>query len=278
MAKSYKTAIAFGLVYIPVDLYACVKSKDIEFNMLYKKTGERIKFKKTCETCPVKMTQDDIIKGYEYEKGKYITITQEELDKLKSDKNRIVTIESFVKLSEIDPIYFNKSYFVVPTGADNAFSLLIKAMQDENKVGISKCVLGEKENLIALRVINSQMIMTTLHFYDEVQENPKKIELDNVKTGELSMAKQIINNMEQTFEAKNYKNEFREKLKKAIEDKIKGKQIEGTPSNIRPHNVINLMDALKKTIKNSEKPKSKATKKSNKKEVEKKVVKLKKRA
>ncbi len=279
MAKSYKTAIAFGLVYIPIDLYSCVKSQDIGFNMLYKKTGERIRFKKTCETCPVRMTQEDIIKGYEYEKGKYITISQEELEKLKTDKNRIVTIESFVNLSEIDPIYFDKSYYVVPTGADNAFSLLIKAMQDENKVGISKCVLGEKENLIALRVINSQMIMTTLHFFDEVQQNPKKVELENVKQTELTMAKQIINNMQQKFEVVNYKNEYREKLKKAIEDKIKGKQIVGKVGSSKPHNVINLMDALKKTIKESEKPKTKTTKKKvNKSENDKKVVKMKKRA
>lgn len=277
MAKSYKTAIAFGLVYIPVDLYACVKSNDIGFNMLYKKTGERIKYKKTCETCPVRMTQDDIIKGYEYEKGKYVTISKEELEKLKTDKNRIVTIDSFVKLDEIDPIYYDKSYYVVPTGAENAFSLLLKAMKEENKVGISKCVLGEKENLIALRVINSQLVMTTLHFFDEVIANPKSVKLENVKSNELVIAKQIIDNMQQKFDIKNYKDEYREKLKKAIEDKIQGKQIKGKTESARPHNIINLMDALKKSIKESDKKNVK--KKSTKKEKNNsKIIKMKERA
>lgn len=259
MKYSYKTAITFGLVYVPVTLHACIKSNDISFNTLYKKTGERIRYEKTCENCPENISQDDIIKGYQYEKDKYVTLSDEELNKLKSKKDVSIAIESFVNLSEIDPVYFDKSYFIKPQSAENAFVLILKALESEGKVGIAKTVLGTKEQVVAIRTINGQMILNTMHFYDEIQESPVKEVKDKINSKELSLAKLIIENMSDNFQPEKYKNEYREKVLKAIEDKIDGKEIKGKSTIIRTSNVINLMDALQKSVKQ----KSKKSKKPN---------------
>lgn len=264
MAHSYKTAIAFGLVYVPVTLHACIKNNDISFNTLYKKTGERIRYEKTCENCPSKINQDDIIRGYQYEKDKYITLTDSELEKLKTQKDKSIGIESFVNLDEIDPIYFDQSYFINPTGADNAFSLILKAIESQNKVGIAKTVLGSKEQVVAIRAINGQMILNTMHFYDEIQASPVKVINDKTNAKELSLAKLIIENMTEGFQPQKYKNEYRERLLKAIDDKIEGKEIKGKRVKARPNKITNLMEALQESVKQaSSKPIKPANKKGN---------------
>lgn len=269
MAQSYKSTIAFGVVYIPITLHACVKSNDISFNTLYKKTGERIKYKKTCENCPPNISADEIVKGFQYEKDKYVVITNEELDGIKTKRDKSIEILEFVDLNQIDPIYFNKSYYVKPSGAENAFNLILKAIETENKVGIAKTVLGKKEQVVALRVINGQMILNTLYFYDEIQVNPVKSLDIKVNENELKLAKTIIDNMTTKFKPENYKNEYREKIMKAIQDKLNGKKLKSQSAVVQPHNVINIMDALKRSIEktkstNSSKPTntSKVSKKS----------------
>jgi DNA end-binding protein Ku len=251
---AYKSAIAFGLVYVPISLHPCIKNNDIGFNMIYKKTGERIKYKKTCENCPANISQDDIIKGYQYEKDKYVTLTDKELDAIKTEKDKSIDILEFVNLKEIDPIYYDKAFYVVPTGADNAFKLLLKALEDENKVGIAKTVLGSKESIVALRVINGQMVLNTLYFYEEIQQNPIKLSGIKVKDSELKLAKEIIKNMTKKFDAQQFKDEYREKLMQAIELKISGEEIKAQKAPIKS-NLINIMDALKKTVVNTSKKK-----------------------
>ncbi|MDD4111169.1 MAG: Ku protein [Clostridia bacterium] len=256
---AYKSAIAFGLVYVPVTLFPCIKNNDIGFNMLYKKTGDRIKYKKTCENCPENISQDETVKGFEYEKDKYITITEKDLEKIKSEKDKSIDIMEFVKLEEIDPIYYDRAFYVVPTGADNAFKLLLKALDEEGKVGVAKTVLGTKESIVALRVIKGQMVLNTLYFYEEVQRNPIKLTDVKVKDGELKLAKDIIKGMTEKFDPKMFKDEYREKLMKAIELKINGEEIK-SQHYPKKTNLINIMDALKKTaldLTNSKKTKKK---------------------
>ena len=157
MAYSYKGAITFGLVYIPITLELSVKEHDIGFNMLEKKTKSRVKYKKTCVDCNNKeISNEDIVKGYQYEKGKYVIFTDEDFEKIKTPKDKNITIEIFVNLDEIDPIYFDKAYYVKPIGADKAFHVLLKAMESEKKAGIAKTVLGTKETLVLLRVRNGK--------------------------------------------------------------------------------------------------------------------------
>lgn len=265
MAQSYKTAISFGLVYVPITLHACVKSDDVSFNTLYKKTGERIRYKKTCEHCPEFINPDDIVKGYQYEKDKYVVLTNAEIEKLKTPKEKSIDIESFVWLGEIDPIYFDKSYFVKPTGAENTFLIILKALKKQNKVGIAKTVLGTKEQIVALREINGQMVLNTMHFYDEIQANPVKEIKDKITEKELSLAEMVIENMTSTFEIEKYENEYKNKIMKVINDKIAGKKITKADIGIvKPHNVINLMDALTQSLKQTNKIKKDKKKQKSK--------------
>ena len=246
MAQSFKTAISFGLVYVPVSLHACVKNNDISFNTLYKKTGQRIKYNKTCDNCPSKLSQDDLVKGYQYQKDRYVIISDEELEKIKTNKDKSIIIKQFVKLDRIDPIYFNSAYFVQPAGAENAFNLILKAIEDENKVGIAKAVLGTKEQIIAIRAINKKMVLYTMHFYDQIQSNPSKHTEEKVNPEELKLAKSIINAMSGEFDIRKYKNEYREKVLEAIDAKLRGQKIKPA-EHVKTAQIMNLMDALKKS-------------------------------
>ena len=246
MAK-IKTAIQFGLVYIPITLHSCTKNTDIGFNLIYKKTGQKIKYNKTCEDCPAKISQEDIVKGYEYERGKYVTLTSEELKKLRAKKDENIEILQFSKLDEIDPLYYEDSFYVEPTGAKNAFVLFVKALESEKKVGIAKTILGTTETLIAVRVIDGRLVLSKLHFADEIQENPVEKPKESVKKEELDLAKKLIANMTKKFDITVYKNEYKERVIKAIEDKIAGQKIQVAKSP-RPKKVINLLDALKQSV------------------------------
>lgn len=255
MAK-IKTAIQFGLVYIPITLHSCTKNTDIGFNLIHKKTGERIKYKKICDNCPSKIEPDDIVKGYQYEKGRYVILTPQDFEKLKTKKDENIEILQFARLEEIDPIFYDASYYVQPTGAKNAYSLLSKALATEKKVGIAKAVLGTTECLIAVRSIDGRLIVSKLHFADEVQENPVEKAEDAVKKEELELAKKLIDNMTKKFDAGEFKNEYKERVMKAIEDKIAGQKIT-TPKVAKPKSVANLMDALKASVLASEEEESK---------------------
>lgn len=248
MAYSYKGAITFGLVYIPISLSLSIKEHDIGFNMLEKKTKSRVKYKKTCVDCNDKeVKNEDIVKGYQYEKDKYVIFTNEDFEKIKTKKDKNITIEQFVDLNEVDPIYFDKAYYVKPTGADKAFNVLLKAMESEKKAGIAKTVLGTKETLILLRTQNGQMLVNTLYFHNEVQKAPV-IDKGKVSKQELDLAKNLITQMSGKFVPEKYKDEYHIKLQKAIKRKIAGNEIIESKDKKEPVKIINLMDALKKSL------------------------------
>ena len=171
MANSYKGAIAFGLVYIPITLSVSVKDNDIGFNMIDKQTMTRVKYKKTCVDCKNReIKNEDIVKGYQYEKGKYVIFTDKDFEKIKTEQDKNIVIEQFVKLDEIDPIYYDKAYYVNPAGATKAFNVLLSAMEKQNKAAIAKTVLGTKETLICIRVRDGKMLVNSLYFYEEIQK------------------------------------------------------------------------------------------------------------
>lgn len=254
MSYSYKGSLSFGLIYIPITLHSSVKRNDISFNMLEKKTLSRVQFRKTCADCDGReVKQEDIVKGFEYEDGKYVIFEEADFEKLKSPKDRNITIEHFVDINEIDPIFYDKPYYVNPTGGEKAFALLLQAMESENKVGIAKTVLGNKETLIAIRVKNGKMLLNTLFFNDEIQSNPAKEIREEIKPAELKMAKAIIESMSGAFEPDKYKDEYQAKVKQAIEAKISGKEI-AEPRRGKENSVADLMEALQLTLKNVVKP------------------------
>ena len=256
MAYSYKGAIAFGLVYIPITLSLSIKEHDIGFNMLEKNTLSRVKYKKTCVDCDNKeVKSQDIVKGYQYEKNKYVVFTDKDFEKIKTPKDKNITISQFVNLNEIDPVYFDKSYYVNPVGADKAFGVLLKAMETEKKAAVAKTVLGTKETLVLIRAKNGKMIVNTMFFHNEVQKAPE-IKKTVVSKKELDLAKNLINQMTEPFKPEIFKDEYNEKLKKAIKRKIAGNEIVENKTEQEPVKIINLMDALQKSLKTKTKAKA----------------------
>lgn len=248
MAYSYKGAISFGLIYIPITLFLAIKSADVNFHMLDKKTKSRIKYIKTCEDCNGKsVRQEDIVKGYEYERDKYVIFTNDDFERIKTKKDKNITIEKFVDICEIDPLYYDRSFYVVPTGAEKAYALLLKAMEDEGKAGIARTVLGSKEALIALHVKNGQMLLNTMFFHEEVQKNPVK-EIDiQVSDKELDLAKLLIQNMTEALKIEQFENEYKNRVMEAIEQKVAGREI-AAPKEYNERKVIDLMEALRMSI------------------------------
>lgn len=176
MAVSHRGAISFGLVHIPVGLYTATQENDIRFNQLCREDGSRIQYKKVCSHCGKEVTSSkDIVKGFAFAPGQYVTITDEEFEKIKTEKDRTIQILHFSDLRGIRPIYFDKTYHVIPEqGGDKAFELLRKAMLDEEKVAIAKTVLGQSEKLLCLIPTSKGMLVETLFFADEVREAPKE--------------------------------------------------------------------------------------------------------
>ena len=257
LAYSYKGSISFGFVYIPITLHASTQEHGISFHLLDKKTKSKIKYKKTCVDCKDKeIKNEDIIKGYEYEKGKYVLFDDDDFEKIKSIKEKSIVIEQFVNLDEIDPIYYQKAYYVVPTGAEKAYYLLLQAMEQENKAGLAKSIIGTKENLIIIRAKNHQMILNTLFFEDEIKSNPNQEITEKVTQAELKLAKTLIQEMTAPFKPKQYKDEYHQKIKKAIEAKIAGKKIVAVKEKAQVP-IVDLMEALKNSLKQTKKPKTK---------------------
>ena len=245
----YKGAISFGLVYIPITLNASVKENDIGFNMIEKHTMSRVKYKKTCVDCDNKeVKNEDIVKGYQYEKGKYVIFTDRDFEKIKTEKDKNITILQFVNLSEIDPVYFDKAYYVTPTGGEKAFSVLLQAMEKKNKAGLAKTVLGTKETLVLVRVRDGKMLLNTMYFFDEIQK-AKAVEMGKVDKKELDLAISLIDQMTQPFKPEKFKDEYNEKLKKAIKRKIAGHEIIEEKEDSQPTKIISLMEALQKSLK-----------------------------
>lgn len=249
MAYSYKGSISFGLVYIPITLHSSVKEGTIAFNLLDRRTMSRVVYKKTCVDCENReVKQEDIVKGFQYEDGKYVVFEEEDFEKLKTPKDRNITIEKFVDLESIDPIYFDKPYYVNPIGGEKAYALLLNALELTGKAGIAKTVLGAHETLIAIRVKDGKMLLNTLFFQDEIQKNPAKDLNETVSAPELHIAKAIIDQMSGTFEPEQYSDEYRKRLQKAIEAKISGKKLPA-PKKTEPSKAIDLMEALQLTLK-----------------------------
>lgn len=241
------SSISFGLVNIPVVMNPIIKNNDTSFNQLHTKCQERITYVKYCPHCKVNLKEKDIIKGYEYEDNKYITFSKEELNKLKPDQDKEIDIVSFVPLSEIDPMYFEKSYILETEGKGKAYNLFCEALKRSKLVAVAKTVIGSKFYYCILRFFEKRIIMTTLYFEEEVmlEEKNTKSEVDET---ELSMAIKLIENLKGNFEPEKYKDEYQDNIKNAIDDKIDGKKITKSKKKSKKQ-ITDLMEALEKSLK-----------------------------
>ncbi|OUO76539.1 Ku protein [Blautia sp. An249] len=248
MAVAHKGSISMGLVLIPVGLYKTTVDNDIHFNQLCRESKQRIQYKKYCRHCDTEVTSDDIIKGYEYEKGKYVVMTNEELEKLKTKKDKTIHILQFAKISEVNMTYFEKDYYAVPdSGAEKAYELLRQSLLAEKKVAIAKTVMGTNEKLLVLYPTKNGIIVKTLFYEDEIASMPKSVPKMKLDENELNMAKLLIQNMTKPFEAAAYRDEYQARLREAIMKKIQGQEIVAVDSG-EPSNVIDLMEALQKSL------------------------------
>ncbi len=247
MAVSHRGAISFGLVHIPVGLYTATQDNDIHFNQLCP-DGSRVRYKKVCASCGTQVENKDIIKGFEYEKGKYVTMTDEDFEAAKTEKDRSIHILHFADLSAIAPVYYDKTYHALPeAGGDKAFELFRRAMLDAGKVAIAKTVLGTKETLLTLMPTQTGLLVETLFFHDEIKAIPKEPAHPELSDAELDMARTLIAAMDQPFTPEAYHDEYQVRLREIIDAKIAGKEIVAGPE-AHPDNVIDLMEALKASV------------------------------
>jgi DNA end-binding protein Ku len=247
-------AISFGLVNVPVKLYSAVSRKTVRFNQLNEKTGNRIQQKRVDPETGDEVPYEQIVKGFELTRDRYVIITPDELDALDPEKTRTIDIEDFVDLVDIDPIYYDHPYYLVPDkGAAKAYGLLLGAMEEAGKVAIARVVIRSKEQLVAIRPSGDMLMMETMIFHDEVvphdeiEELPSASEL-KVTDRELKMAQQLIDSLSNEFDPSRYRDEYRDKVLELIERKAQGEEIAVQPEAPEPAKVPDLMAALEASL------------------------------
>lgn len=262
MAAVNKTVISFGLVAIPISMYTATQDNDIRFNQLHKDDNSRIRYKKTCGHCGKEVTEKDIVKGYEYDKDRYVIVTDDDLEKIKTEKEKSIQILHFAQLNQISPIYYEKTYQAVPEpGGEKAFELLRQALFEEQKIAIGKTVMGFKESLLSIIPREDSILIAKMFYADDIKAIEKQYNMPEISQEELTMARTLINSMNTPFEPAAYKDEYQVKLRELIESKIQGKEIVA-PASEPASNVINLMDALKASIEQQNQNKTKEKLKS----------------
>jgi DNA end-binding protein Ku len=249
-------AISFGLVNVPIKLYSAVSRKTVRFHQLNGETGNRIAQKRVDPVTGEEVAYENIVKGYELTRDRYVLITPDELDTLDPEKSRTIDIEDFVDLADIDPVYYDHPYYLVPDkGAAKAYGLLLNAMRESGRVAIARVVLRSKEQLVAIRPDRDGdlLMMETMIFADEVVPKDDLDELPDAKDlhaseRELKMAQQLIESLSGEFEPERYKDEYREKVLELIERKAHGEEIAAAPEAPEPAKVPDLMAALEASL------------------------------
>ncbi|MEH7376679.1 MULTISPECIES: Ku protein [Bacillaceae] len=253
MHTMWKGSISFGLVNIPIKLHTATEDKDIKLRTLHNKCHAPIKYEKVCSVCEEEVKPEDIVKAYEYTKGKFVVLDNEELEKLrKENEEKAVEIIDFVKMEQIDPIYYDRSYYMSPSeGGGKAYSLLRKALMESQKVGLAKIIIRSKEQLAVIRVYENVLVMETIHYPDEVRKAgdvPSVPSEDKVTKRELDTAILLIDQLTTDFEPEKYTDEYRTALLELIESKRSGQETVSAATKEVASNVTDLMAALQASI------------------------------
>jgi DNA end-binding protein Ku len=245
-------AISFGLVNVPVKLYSAVSKKTVRFHQLHEPDGVRIQQKRVCPADGEEVPFDQIVKGYEITPDQYVVVTPEELEAIEPRKTKTIDIEDFVDLEDIDPIFYDHPYYLLPgTGAAKPYKLLVTAMEDAGKVAIARVVIRQKEQLVAIRPTGDILTMETMNFADEVIPHDRFDEAPgaDVDTNkrEVDMARQLIESLAAEFDPSKYQDTYRERVLELIEQKAEGKEIAVQPTE-EPQEVPDLMAALEASV------------------------------
>ena len=241
--------ISFGMVSIPVNLYTATESHDVRFHLLHKRDGVRLKNVRWCPKDEKSVPWDEVVRGFEYAKGKYVPISEEDLDHLPVKSVHTVEISDFVKLEEVDPIYYDKAYYLAPeeTGA-KAFALLRQALEQTGRAAVAKVAIRDKENLCLVRPYGDVLSMETMFYANEIRST-EGIATDGAKVSpkELQMAVSLVENLSDRFDAERYEDEYQAALKKVINAKVEGAPLPEAPTE-KGGKVVDLMEALRASV------------------------------
>ncbi|MNZ68874.1 putative DNA repair protein YkoV [compost metagenome] len=269
MHTVWKGAISFGLVHVPVKMFTATEDKDVHFRSIHKTCGTPISHVRTCTHCNMEVKPDEIAKGFEYEKGKFVLFNEDEIEALKPESAKVIQILDFVDLVDIDPLYYQKAYYLSPdmTGS-GAYSLLLEAIRQTGKIGIAKISIRSKSSLAAIRAVDNCLCLETMHFPDEIRslsQVPNLPDQTSVSDKELTMAKMLIEQLSEKFQPEKYTDDYRIAMLEAIEQKLAGQSVDlvASPTEGRS-NVIDLMAALQASLDAAKTPPSPAKRKQKK--------------
>jgi DNA end-binding protein Ku len=270
MARAiWKGSISFGLVNIPIALYPATRREELKFRLLRKSDLSPVNYKRVAEKDGKEVAWDHIVKGYEYEKGRYVVLKDEDFERVDLEATQTVDIQDFVDQEEIDPMFFYKPYYLEPQkGGDKAYALLRDALKNSNKVGIAKVVIKTRQYLAGVKPEDGALVLELMHFADELADPGKLRVAKKTEVGkrEMNMAKSLIDSMSSKWNPEKYKDDYREALMEVIEEKVEagGKEIEEKPKKApKPTKVIDLVSVLQKSL---EQTRKKATTKSRRKQ------------
>ena len=244
--------ISFGLVSIPVRMYSAASSAGVSFNLLHAKCGSRIKQQTFCPVCNVVVDRAELVKGYEFTKDQYVRVTDDELKALEGEAGKLIDIAEFVPLDKVDPIYFEKTYYLGPDkGGEKAYRLLADAMTASARVALAKFVMRGKESLVLVRAAQDGLMLHTMYFADEVRSFA---EIDRglnakIREGEMDLALKLIDGLSNAeFEPDRYADDYRQRVLDLVESKVEGKEITAVSPQVQRAQVIDLMEALKESL------------------------------
>jgi DNA end-binding protein Ku len=272
MARSvWSGSISFGLVNVPVKAYTAVREHQVHFHQLDKKTGSRIRYEKVAEKSGKEVASDDIEMAYEIRKGRYVTFEKSELEELRPASTKTIDVQDFVALADIDPIYYDRTYWLAPDGdpAKKAYALLLAAMEDRERVGIGSVVMRNKQYLAAIRPLDGALAMSTMRFADEIVDRKDISELPQRRTKpeakELRLATQIVDSLDSDWKPERYHDTYTEQLRDIIERKDKGKDVVVEDERADDSGeVLDLMAALEATVSKAKAARSKSKASSSK--------------
>lgn len=264
MRSIWSGSVSFGLVNIPITLHPATKSKSLSFRLLNKKDNHPVKYLKVDEVEDIALAQEDIVKGYEFEKGQFVVLSDQDFEAAEIKTGRTIEITDFVSLNQIDPIFFQKTYYLAPTeSSKKAYKILERSLESEQKAAVAKVVIRNKQNLVVVRPKDGSLVMETMFYSGEIHL-PSQINevLENIEVSEAEqkMAQDLIKAMAGTFEPQKYNDDYRQNLLNIIEEKIKGRQI-SVPEIPEAAPVIDIMSALKESMEKFEREKKPAEKK-----------------
>lgn len=244
--------ISFGLVSIPIKLYTAASSGGIAFNFLHTRCGSRMKQQQFCPVCDEVVQRSDLVRGYEFAKNQYVRFENDEIKALEEETSRVIELEEFVPLEKVDPVYFEKTYYLGPDkGGDKAYRLLADAMTESNRVGLAKYVMRGKEALVLIRAVQGGLMLHTMYYADEVRDfdDIDRGQTVTLKDGELDLAVRLIDELvSKEFHPENYHDEYKARVLHLVEQKVEGKEVTALEPQVRQSQVVDLMEALKASL------------------------------